>query len=80
MAKKLVNIFFNLFRLILEGKLGHASELRLAKEEQKSKHVSKKGAKQGKRSQRPPGQNNNQAKPRAQGQTGPEVRRVFPQP
>ena len=79
MAKKLINIFFDLFRLILEGKLGHASELRLAKEEQKSKHTSKQGAKQGKRSQRPLGQKNNQAKQPVQTQTGSEVRRVFSQ-
>lgn len=41
LAQKLVDIYFTLFKLILEGKLGHASELAAAREE-KAQHAQRK--------------------------------------
>ena len=44
LAEKLVETYFTLFKLILEGKLGHAGQLAAAKEE-KASLPGKKGAK-----------------------------------
>ena len=47
LARKLIDIYFSLFQLILEGKLGHAADLRAAREQKAAaqKGKGKKGKK-----------------------------------
>lgn len=54
LAEKLVETYFTLFKLILEGKLGHAGQLAAAKEE-KASLPGKKGAKPGRKGARSKG-------------------------
>lgn len=60
LAQKLVDIYFTLFKLILEGKLGHGSELAAVRE-------AKANAKHGKRGKKGPPEH---ARPRAPGAAG----------
>ncbi len=65
LAKKLIGIYFTLFQLILEGKVGHAHELKASMEaQQAAKGKGKGGTKKGHKKQR--------WKPRPGGGKGPE--------
>ena len=56
-AKKLIGLYFSLFKLILQGKIGQAHELQVRKEAQEAQKPGKKAASKKKRWKvRPQGQ------------------------
>ena len=66
-AKKLISLYFSLFKLILEGKIGQAHELQVRKEAQEAQKPGKKVVSKKKRwKERPQGQGASKATERAQ--------------